>query len=581
MGTVYRARDPVMDRIVAIKVISQLMAGRPEQRARFFQEARTAGNLRHPNILIIYDCGEHDNLPYIVMEFLEGRDLKEIIAERENLSLGRRLNIVRQICEGLAHAHRNQIVHRDMKPANVRVLPDDAVKIMDFGVARIADSTQTQTGTLLGTVSYMSPEQCHSSQVTAATDIWSVGVILYEMLTFQRPFVGDNPVSIIHQIVSQPVAPLSEFLDQHPPELDAILGRALAKDLEQRYRDIEEMALDLKRLQEECSRDAFKDTLVLKQEASPAPVAPSPEEEPAAEPSSPPSAPEAPSASSSVSSPPSDPGRKVMVLKAAELIERGEFDEAEKILGRISEVGGDRTLIERLRQAIADERSRKEEPAEAAPLPPPAPPAQPPAPPLEPSPSEPFPSQPSRVASVVPPAPPVPESPPEPALESIEEPAAGPAPAVPEQKPTQVSPAASPVVEPVPPAARPRGRLVAAAAVAALLVVGGMLYWWFAGSSGPVPAPAVTGVSLNVLPWAEIVSVKNLASGEAVSSLKGGFTPIRLSLPEGRYEFTVRNQSLSQNMTFEIDVSNGQPVQVVERFPGFDSSQVLREFEVK
>ena len=249
MGVVFKARDPVLDRPVAIKVISQSLVDEPELRDRFLSEARAAGNLRHPNIILIYDCAEQDGIPYIVMEYLEGHDLDGLIGPSSEIPLDRRLGFVRQVCAGVQHAHQARVVHRDLKPANVRILPDGTAKVMDFGIARVGDSNKTQTGTVMGTASYMSPEQCVSSKVGPQTDVWSAGVILYELVTCSRPYQGDTAFSIMRNITALPPAPLSRYLESYPAELEEILSKSMAKDPQQRYPSIGQLGEDLQKLE--------------------------------------------------------------------------------------------------------------------------------------------------------------------------------------------------------------------------------------------------------------------------------------------------------------------------------------------
>lgn len=254
MGEVYEGRDPVLGRSAAIKIISPTLLEDADIAQRFIQEARAAATLSHRNIVVIYECGEHGGMPFIAMECLEGFDLRDLVREPE-FFFEARLDVVRQLCDGLGHAHQRGIVHRDIKPANVRVLPDGTVKIVDFGIARLAhgSQTRTQTGAVLGTAAYMSPEQCQSSKVTSQSDIWSAGVILYELATGSRPFEDESAFSVMQKIVGREPDPLIHHLPDCPPELERIMSRALAKDLEARYSRAGEMARDLWSLQQKLA----------------------------------------------------------------------------------------------------------------------------------------------------------------------------------------------------------------------------------------------------------------------------------------------------------------------------------------
>jgi serine/threonine-protein kinase len=245
MGVVYCALDPRLGRPVALKTMSPTVASDPELLQRFYREAQSAGQLRHPNIVTIYDIDEADGIPFIAMEFLEGESLEQIIAARKEVAVVKKVDIMVQTCKGLHYAHQHGIVHRDVKPANVVVLNDGMVKIVDFGIARIAGGSMTRTGIVLGTPMYMSPEQVLGHAVDARSDIFSVGVILYELLAYQNPFAADDMPTIMFKIVEQPYPPISSVVPNCPPQLENILTRALAKNREERYQSAEDLAFDL------------------------------------------------------------------------------------------------------------------------------------------------------------------------------------------------------------------------------------------------------------------------------------------------------------------------------------------------
>ncbi len=256
MGIVYKAIDPGIGRLVAIKMMTAGFADDPDLLKRFYREAQSAGKLQHPNIVTIYDLGDQDGNPYMVMQFLEGESLDSIIASRRPVSLEQKLNTVIQVCNGLSYAHQHNVIHRDIKPANVMVLKDLTVKIVDFGIARIGNENVTRPGQLMGSVPYMSPEQIKDkAYVDARTDIFSVGVLLYQFLTNALPFDGKDMGAILLKIIHDAPPLLKTYLPAYPAELDAIIALALAKNPEERYATADHLAFDLTRVQEELKRD--------------------------------------------------------------------------------------------------------------------------------------------------------------------------------------------------------------------------------------------------------------------------------------------------------------------------------------
>ena len=253
MGTVYLARDPGLDRAVAVKTLTIGPGDGAEMRIRFLREAQAAGRLRHPNIVTVYDVGEDAGQPYLAMEYVEGHDLADILQQPDPHPLEWRLDILRQICEGLAHAHRNGIVHRDVKPGNVRVTPADEVKIMDFGLARLPASTMTKSGRLLGTVQYMAPEQIEGTAVDHRADIFSVGALAFEMFARRKPFEGDSLTDVMQQILDG--APVNAFPQTpYSPGLERVVRKALRRDREERYQSLEAMHGDLGALVRDAAR---------------------------------------------------------------------------------------------------------------------------------------------------------------------------------------------------------------------------------------------------------------------------------------------------------------------------------------
>ena len=250
MGVVYRAEDKFIGREVAIKT---LVDATPEMRQRFAIEARS-GVLNHPNVVTIYDFGEHEGNPYIVMEFLHGHSLDAIVKEGQPLSLVDKLDIVRQVCEGLGYAHSRGVVHRDIKPANIVVMGNGLVKLVDFGIAQLETlSGHTTAGSVIGTYQYLSPERLKGEPSDGRADIWAAGVVLYLLLTGKLPFPGED-ISALHRVITDAYPPLGTLLSTaYPASLDNIIARALAKYPSQRYPTAIEMAGDL-----ESTRDAIR-----------------------------------------------------------------------------------------------------------------------------------------------------------------------------------------------------------------------------------------------------------------------------------------------------------------------------------
>jgi serine/threonine protein kinase len=250
MGVVYLGRDPVIGRLVALKTIRVAVEDDAEQkefRERFLREAQAAGILSHPNIVTVHDVGEdpETKTSFIAMEYVEGKNLKELLKERASFTYLRTAEIIGQVAEALSYAHRRGIVHRDVKPANIIITPEGTVKITDFGIAKIEKSNLTSTGQFLGTPNYMSPEQVTAEAVDGRSDLFSLGVVLYELLTKKKPFLGDNLTSISYKIVHEAFTPPETYDASIPPEFYGVLKCALAKDPAQRYQRGSDFALAL------------------------------------------------------------------------------------------------------------------------------------------------------------------------------------------------------------------------------------------------------------------------------------------------------------------------------------------------
>ncbi len=251
MGTVYKARDPRLDRLVAVKMMSEELLIEEEMRGRFQREAKSAANLQHPNIVTIFDFGEleGEGSPYIVMELLEGTSLSQLMEEKKPERLEDRVSVIAQICRGLDYAHKRGVIHRDVKPGNIQVLPSGTAKVLDFGIALGEGSTiKTKTGLVMGTPNYMAPEQISSEVVDHRADMWAVGVILYELLSGERPFTATTIPGLVYQIVHSPPPPLDERKLGLPPRLVQVVERVLQKNPDHRFRDLAHLARTLEKV---------------------------------------------------------------------------------------------------------------------------------------------------------------------------------------------------------------------------------------------------------------------------------------------------------------------------------------------
>jgi TonB family protein len=262
MGVVYKARDPLISRLVALKTVNPELISNPEILQRFYREAQSIGALQHPNIVMVFDLGEFEGHPYIAMEFVEGESLQSMITRQAPLPLAVKLRLAEQVCLGLDHAHKNGIVHRDVKPGNILVRNDGTAKIVDFGIVHLESTTLTKTGMFMGTIQYASPEQLNEGRVDARSDLWSVTCVIYELISYKKPFEGSNFGAILGKILTAEPEPLSRFCPGVPQELDAIIAKGLKKNLAERYQSLEELLGDLAPLSHKLARSLVAELLV-------------------------------------------------------------------------------------------------------------------------------------------------------------------------------------------------------------------------------------------------------------------------------------------------------------------------------
>ena len=266
MGEVYLAHHPAIGREVAIKTILPSAAKGEDAEGRFRREAEAAGKLNHPNLVTIFDFDKDEEILFLVMEFVKGDDLEDLIRQ-DSLSHTEFLEVLAQVCDGLSHAHRNGIIHRDIKPSNVRVMRDGKhllAKVMDFGIARMEDSNMTATGIVMGTVSYMAPEYIREGHATSQSDLFAVGVMLYECLTGTKPFAGDNTTTILFKIVSNDPPPIdASQIRGISPNVQQVLARALAKEPAARFQTADDLARALRACKDPTWSGRIEETMAM------------------------------------------------------------------------------------------------------------------------------------------------------------------------------------------------------------------------------------------------------------------------------------------------------------------------------
>jgi eukaryotic-like serine/threonine-protein kinase len=272
MGVVYRAFDPVVERTLAIKTIRLDVENPGELVERLRREAKSVGQMEHPNIVTLYDAGEAEGMFYLAMQFIQGETLQQRIQRQKWFNWKDTHDLMRQICAGLGYAHQHGIVHRDIKPANIMITPEGVVKLTDFGIAKLVDTGLSSSGIVVGTPSYMSPEQALGKAVDARSDIFSLGSILYELTTSEKAFPGQNATTVIYKIVHESPVPVTALQPGLNPELDAIVLRALAKSPEQRFSSCQELSAALDAYSASVAASVRKTTIMpspFAQKASP------------------------------------------------------------------------------------------------------------------------------------------------------------------------------------------------------------------------------------------------------------------------------------------------------------------------
>jgi serine/threonine protein kinase len=262
IGVVYLGRDPDLDRHVAIKVLSDSFV-EDELLQRFFREAKATASLRHENLVTVYQVGEHDHQPFIAMEYVDGTTLAEIIRQKQPRPVAQKLVFIEQICAGLHHAHRSGIVHRDIKPANVMVDSQGVIRILDFGIARVANSGMTTDGALIGSLNYMSPEQMIGRPVDYRSDIFSVGSLAYELLTYHQAFPGTMNDGLLHRLCNEDPAPFADVRPGLPEDLEAIVFRALAKRPDDRFASLDELRTAIRNSRRGVNSELQLETIVI------------------------------------------------------------------------------------------------------------------------------------------------------------------------------------------------------------------------------------------------------------------------------------------------------------------------------
>jgi predicted Ser/Thr protein kinase/tetratricopeptide (TPR) repeat protein len=530
MGVVYKGYDSLMEREVALKVISDSVLAVPEIRSRFYREARTAGKLSHENITVIYEVGEDGGRPYIAMEYLTGADLGTLLEKGEPLSFGQKLDYAIQICRGLSFSHSHGIVHRDIKPANIRIAGRGKVKIMDFGIAKPESSSLTRTGAIIGTPFYMSPEQIQGRKIDTRSDIFSFGVLFFELLTGKKPFPGEESTAVMYKIVYDEPAPIDGGEIGHHKGLRQIILKLLAKSPDKRYQDLSEVAEILESILAESKSAEWKKTVerTLKVEKALGEARDHIRAEKFKK------AQDAIDRGASF-----DPANPDVVLVRGEL--RAAEEQARRRAVIDERLGAARALaakkqhqnvIEALREVLALDPDH----AEALSLTKGARDAMA----FQKTGDARFAE--TRMAV------------PNPELATV---------------PTKIAtpPPTPRIVAPIPPQRR---RALFGIAAASVLVAAFVAYRLFLY----VPPIPVGYVALNVLPYGQITRIVS-ATGEDVRLPSTTVTPCRLALPEGSYAIHLMNPAYPRPLVVNVRVRTDEMLDVKQKFAGFDAQQFL------
>jgi eukaryotic-like serine/threonine-protein kinase len=261
MGVVYKARDPFIDRLVALKTITSNLPGNSDLLQRFYQEARSAGTLQHPNIVTIYELGEENGAPFIAMEYIEGESLEAMIARKAAVPLAVKLGYIVRVSEGLTYAHEHGVIHRDIKPANIMVTAEGVVKIVDFGIARVRDAGLTQANFVIGSRGYIAPELYQGERADARSDVWALGATLYELLTYQRPFASETEAGLMFKILNEDSQPLRACCPDASEALEKIVARMLERTATARYQTVRDVSRDLGGIWRHAQEGTLQDLL--------------------------------------------------------------------------------------------------------------------------------------------------------------------------------------------------------------------------------------------------------------------------------------------------------------------------------
>jgi len=540
MGVVYKGYDALMEREVAIKVISDSVVEIPEMKSRFYREARTAGGLSHENITVIYDVGEDGGKPFIVMEYLQGSDLGSLLEGRVPIPLQQKLDYAIQICRGLSYSHSRGIIHRDIKPANIRITNDGKVKIMDFGIARPEASNLTRSGAVMGTPFYMSPEQIQGRKVDKRSDIFSFGVLLYEMLAERKPFTGDEVTAVMYQIVHEEPKQIDDVNIEHRDGLRQIVLKTLAKDPERRWQDLSEVAERLENVLRDLKSGEKKQSQELRIKISKL-VA---EGRNLLQSNKLKKARETAERARLLNPASTDVARLTEEIKRAEDVEARRvfveqrleaarkafnarrYEQALELLRDILKVEPDHREAARLSKSAQD-AIRYVETGDSQYA--------------ETQLAEYIPTQAERGGKAAP--------------------------------AKQAGLSRPPSAAKLPDAVMQTGRKRQYAIIGVLiLAIGAALVYRFALYT---PAAAHGYVALNILPWAQVTKIVSDAGTEVTLSGET-VTPCRLALPEGSYDIHLANPSFKNPLIVSIKVRNNEAQEVKKKFPGFDYQQLVK-----